>query len=89
MQHLRPGVSAAAAAVVDRAVAKDLRQRYPDADSMVADLEEVSWRTAGDRRRGPCARGASGRHRARVLRVGRGLDAVPRSGVGVSAGGLR
>jgi eukaryotic-like serine/threonine-protein kinase len=41
VQHLRPAVSAAAASVVDRAVAKDLRQRYPDAASMVADLEEV------------------------------------------------
>jgi eukaryotic-like serine/threonine-protein kinase len=41
VQRLRPGVSAAAAAVVDRAVAKDLRQRYPDAASMVADLEEA------------------------------------------------
>jgi hypothetical protein len=41
VQHLRPAVSAATASVVDRAVAKDLRQRYPDAASMVADLEEV------------------------------------------------
>jgi len=41
VQHLRPAVSAAAASVVDRAVAKDLRQRYPDAGSMVADLEDV------------------------------------------------
>jgi len=41
VQHLRPAVSAAAASVVDRAVAKDLRQRYPDAASMVVDLEEV------------------------------------------------
>jgi serine/threonine protein kinase len=41
VQHLRPSVSAAAASVVDRAVAKDVRQRYPDAASMVADLEEV------------------------------------------------
>jgi eukaryotic-like serine/threonine-protein kinase len=41
VQHLRPAVSAAAASVVDRAVAKDLRQRYPDAASMVADLEDV------------------------------------------------
>ena len=41
VQERRPGVSAAAAAVVDRAVAKDLRERYPDAPSMVADLEEV------------------------------------------------
>src|SRR5438270_1896168 len=41
VQDRRPAVSAAAASVVDRAVAKDLRQRYPDAASMVADLEEV------------------------------------------------
>ena len=31
VQHLRPDVSAATAAVVDRAVAKDLDDRYPDA----------------------------------------------------------
>jgi serine/threonine protein kinase len=41
VQDLRPGVSAAAASVVDRAVSKDLRTRYPDAAAMVADLEEV------------------------------------------------
>jgi serine/threonine protein kinase len=41
VQHLRPAVSAATASVVDRAVAKDLRSRYPDAASMVADLEDV------------------------------------------------
>jgi eukaryotic-like serine/threonine-protein kinase len=41
VQHLRPGVSAATASVVDRAVAKDLRARYADAATMVADLEEV------------------------------------------------
>ena len=40
-RSLRPEVSAATAAVVDRATAKDLAQRYPDAASMVADLEEV------------------------------------------------
>ncbi|HEY4996867.1 MAG TPA: protein kinase [Solirubrobacteraceae bacterium] len=37
----RPALSAATAAVVDRAVAKDLSRRYPDAPSMVAALEEV------------------------------------------------
>src|SRR5271166_2987184 len=37
----RPALSAATAAVVDRAVSKDLAHRYPDAASMVADLEEV------------------------------------------------
>jgi hypothetical protein len=37
----RPALSAATAAVVDRAVSKDLSRRYPDAASMVADLEEV------------------------------------------------
>jgi serine/threonine-protein kinase len=41
VQDLRPGVSAAAASVVDRAVAKDLAARYPDAATMVADLEEA------------------------------------------------
>jgi eukaryotic-like serine/threonine-protein kinase len=41
VQLLRGEVSAATASVVDRAVAKDLDRRYPDADSMVADLEEV------------------------------------------------
>ena len=41
VQHLRPGVSAATAAVVERATAKDLRRRYPDAPTMVADLEDV------------------------------------------------
>lgn len=41
VQRLRPEVSAATASVVDRAVAKDLARRYPDADSMVADLEEL------------------------------------------------
>jgi eukaryotic-like serine/threonine-protein kinase len=41
VQGLRPEISAASAAVVDRAVSKDLGHRYPDAASMVADLEEV------------------------------------------------
>jgi eukaryotic-like serine/threonine-protein kinase len=41
VQLMRGEVSAATASVVDRAVAKDLDRRYPDADSMVADLEEV------------------------------------------------
>jgi eukaryotic-like serine/threonine-protein kinase len=41
VQSLRPEVSAATASVVDRAVAKDLDWRYRDAESMVADLEEV------------------------------------------------
>jgi eukaryotic-like serine/threonine-protein kinase len=41
VQLLRPRVSAATAAVLERAVAKDLSQRYPDAPTMVADLEEV------------------------------------------------
>ncbi len=40
-QELRPELSAATAAVLDRALAKDLARRYPDAPSMVADLEEV------------------------------------------------
>jgi serine/threonine-protein kinase len=41
VQDLRGELSAATAAVVDRAVAKDLRQRYPDAATMLADLEDV------------------------------------------------
>src|SRR5450631_92362 len=41
VQLMRPEVSAATASVVDRAVAKDLSRRYPDATSMVAELEEV------------------------------------------------
>jgi eukaryotic-like serine/threonine-protein kinase len=41
VQVLRPEVSAAAAAVVDRATAKDLSRRYPDARSLLVDLEEV------------------------------------------------
>ena len=41
IQLLRPDLSAATASVLDRAVAKDLADRYPDAASMVAALEEV------------------------------------------------
>jgi len=41
VQARRPELSAATAAVLDRAVAKDLDRRYPDATSMVTDLEEV------------------------------------------------
>jgi eukaryotic-like serine/threonine-protein kinase len=41
VQLRRPEVSAATAAVVDRAVAKDLAVRYADAASMAADLEDV------------------------------------------------
>jgi eukaryotic-like serine/threonine-protein kinase len=41
VQLLRPEVSAATAAVLDRALDKDLERRYPDAASLVADLEEV------------------------------------------------
>jgi hypothetical protein len=38
--HLaRPEVSAASAAVVERATAKDLERRYPDMASMIADME--------------------------------------------------
>jgi serine/threonine protein kinase len=40
--HLsRPEVSAATAAVVERATAKDLARRYPDMASMVAEMEEA------------------------------------------------
>jgi eukaryotic-like serine/threonine-protein kinase len=38
---LRPDLSAATALVLDRAVAKDLDRRYPDASTMAADLEDV------------------------------------------------
>ncbi|MDP2709928.1 MAG: protein kinase [Solirubrobacteraceae bacterium] len=41
VQVRRPEVSAALAAVVDRATAKDLGRRYPDADAMIYDLEDV------------------------------------------------
>src|SRR4051794_22157050 len=41
VQRVRPEVSAALAAVVARATAKDLDRRYLDAGSLVADLEEV------------------------------------------------
>jgi tRNA A-37 threonylcarbamoyl transferase component Bud32 len=41
VQLIRGDLSAATAQVVDRAVAKDVDHRYPDAASMVADLEEV------------------------------------------------
>ncbi len=41
VQRLRPELSAATAAVVERAVSKDLSRRYTDAASMVSDLEEV------------------------------------------------
>ncbi|HXB14271.1 MAG TPA: protein kinase [Solirubrobacteraceae bacterium] len=41
VQARRPQISAATASVVDRALAKDLSERYPDAASMVADLEQV------------------------------------------------
>jgi eukaryotic-like serine/threonine-protein kinase len=41
VQHRRPEVSAATAAVVDRATAKDLARRYPDIPSLLLDLEEV------------------------------------------------
>jgi eukaryotic-like serine/threonine-protein kinase len=41
VQQRRPEVSAGLAAVIDRATAKDVRQRYPDAASMIADLSEA------------------------------------------------
>src|SRR5580692_10998469 len=41
VQLLRPRVSAATAAILDRATAHDLDRRYPDARTMVADLEEA------------------------------------------------
>jgi eukaryotic-like serine/threonine-protein kinase len=41
VQLSRPHVSAATAAVVERATAKDLDRRYPDMASMIADMEEA------------------------------------------------
>ncbi|HET7296998.1 MAG TPA: protein kinase [Gemmatimonadales bacterium] len=41
VQRLRPGISAATAAVIERACAKDPARRYPDAESMAADLEQA------------------------------------------------
>ena len=41
VQMRRPEVSAALAAVLDRATAKDLDRRYPDAQALIADLEDV------------------------------------------------
>ena len=41
VQARRPEISAATASVIDRALAKDLSQRYPDAPAMIADLENV------------------------------------------------
>jgi serine/threonine-protein kinase len=41
VQMRRPELSAATAAVLDRAMAKDVARRYPDAASMAGDLEDV------------------------------------------------
>jgi serine/threonine-protein kinase len=41
VQTMRPELSAATAAVLDRSLAKDLSRRYPDASSMAGELEEV------------------------------------------------
>jgi len=41
VQRLRPEVSAATAAVVDRATAHDLGRRYPDISALLVDLEEA------------------------------------------------
>jgi serine/threonine-protein kinase len=41
VQARRPELSAATAAVLDRALAKDLARRYPDASAMAADLEQA------------------------------------------------
>jgi eukaryotic-like serine/threonine-protein kinase len=41
VQLARPEVSAATAAVVERATAKDLQRRYPDVAGMIADMEEA------------------------------------------------
>jgi tRNA A-37 threonylcarbamoyl transferase component Bud32 len=47
VQLARPEVSAATAAVVDRATAKDLARRYPDIPTLLADLEEALALLAG------------------------------------------
>jgi len=41
VQQRRPEVSAGLAAVIDRATAKDVRRRYPDAAAMIDDLAEA------------------------------------------------
>jgi hypothetical protein len=41
VQSLRPEISAATASVLDRAMVKDLASRYPDAETMARDLEDV------------------------------------------------
>lgn len=41
VQVRRPEVSAALAAVLDRATAKELDRRYPDAQALITDLEDV------------------------------------------------
>jgi serine/threonine-protein kinase len=41
VQHTRPELSSALGAVVDRATAKSLDRRYPDAATMLEDLEEA------------------------------------------------
>jgi hypothetical protein len=41
VQHLRPEISAALAAVIERATAKETRHRYASVDEMEHDLEEV------------------------------------------------
>jgi serine/threonine-protein kinase len=41
VQQRRPHLSAASAAVVDRAMAKDVADRYPDAATMAADVEDA------------------------------------------------
>jgi tRNA A-37 threonylcarbamoyl transferase component Bud32 len=41
VQLARPEISAATAAIVERATAKDLDRRYPDMASMIADMEET------------------------------------------------
>jgi serine/threonine protein kinase len=41
VQKLRPEISAALASVVEKATAKELKNRYKDVDEMVADLEQA------------------------------------------------
>jgi tRNA A-37 threonylcarbamoyl transferase component Bud32 len=41
VQRIRPEISSALAAIVDRATAKNLNKRYPDAATMLRDLEDA------------------------------------------------
>ncbi len=49
IQIARPDVSSSLAAVVDRATAKELRNRYASADELVHDLEAPTLRARSER----------------------------------------